>query len=46
MSWKHVNFYEKYIFRDTGNLLPASGVIRRPEYQYTPENDSNEILTP
>jgi hypothetical protein len=28
VSWKHVNFYRKYIFRDTGNLLPASG--RRP----------------
>jgi hypothetical protein len=28
VSWKHVNFYGKYIFRDTGNLLPASG--RRP----------------
>jgi hypothetical protein len=27
-SGKHVNFYGKYIFRDTGNLLPASG--RRP----------------
>jgi hypothetical protein len=25
VSWKHVNFYGKYIFRDTGNLLPASG---------------------
>ena len=28
VSWKRVSFYGKYIFRDTGNLLPASG--RRP----------------
>jgi hypothetical protein len=28
VSWKHVNFYGKYIFRGHGNLLPASG--RRP----------------
>jgi hypothetical protein len=38
VSWKRVNFYGKYIFRDTDNLLPASGrQLGRPAYFFGTE---------
>ena len=39
VSWKHVNSYGKYIFRNTGNLLSASGrrLGRQPAYSFGTE---------